>query len=199
MAILTYLSFPVLIFRDVKLENVLFDNNKNIKLIDFGFSTVCQAGKRLKIFCGTPSYMAPEIVRRLEYEGKPVDIWSLGILLYALLCGCFPFRAKSYPDLYRRIARGTFPIPEEFSPAVKDMLRQLLTVDVAQRINAHALLRHPWLQSQLAAAPDMAKLRHDTAILISDRADDDLDDATLVSEMTNTHSITSIPLLLNFF
>ena len=50
--------------------------------------------------------MAPEIVRRMEYEGKPVDIWSLGILLYALLCGCFPFRAKSYPDLYRRIARG---------------------------------------------------------------------------------------------
>lgn len=51
--------------------------------------------------------MAPEIVRRVEYEGKPVDIWSLGILLYALLCGCFPFRAKAYPDLYRRIARGT--------------------------------------------------------------------------------------------
>lgn len=50
--------------------------------------------------------MAPEIVRRVEYEGKPVDIWSLGILLYALLCGCFPFRAKAYPDLYRRIARG---------------------------------------------------------------------------------------------
>ena len=50
--------------------------------------------------------MAPEIVQRLEYEGKAVDMWSLGILLYALLCGCFPFRAKSYPDLYRRIARG---------------------------------------------------------------------------------------------
>jgi serine/threonine protein kinase len=123
--------------------------------------------------------MAPEIVRRLEYEGKPVDIWSMGILLYALLCGCFPFRAKSYPDLYRRIARGTFAIPEEFSPAVKDLLRQLLAVDVTQRINAQALLRHPWLASQLATAPDIAKLRKETPILISDKADDDLDDATL--------------------
>ena len=74
--------------------------------------------------------MAPEIVRRTEYEGKPVDMWSLGILLYALLCGCFPFRAKSYPDLYRRIARGTFAIPEELSMPVKDLLRQLLTVEV---------------------------------------------------------------------
>ncbi|KAJ1437243.1 kinase-like domain-containing protein [Ochromonadaceae sp. CCMP2298] len=119
--------------RDIKLENVLFENDRDIKLIDFGFSTVCQPGKKLKVFCGTPSYMAPEIVRRSEYEGKPVDMWSMGILLYALLCGCFPFRAKAYPDLYRRIARGTFPMPEELSAPVKDLLRQLLNVDAATR------------------------------------------------------------------
>jgi serine/threonine protein kinase len=140
--------------------------------------------------------MAPEIVRRLEYEGKPVDIWSMGILLYALLCGCFPFRAKSYPDLYRRIARGTFAIPEEFSPAVKDLLRQLLTVDVTQRINAQAVLRHPWLASQLAAAPDIPKLRKETAILISDKPDDDLDDATLVR---CTKSDIILPFLISFY
>ena len=163
----------------MKLENVLFDSNKNIKLIDFGFSTVCQPGKRLKIFCGTPSYMAPEIVRRMEYEGKPVDIWSLGILLYALLCGCFPFRAKSYPDLYRRIARGTFIIPEEFSPSLKDFLRQLLAVDPSSRITAFTSIRHPWLQSQFIVAPDLGKIKLETAILISDKPDDDLDDVTL--------------------
>jgi serine/threonine protein kinase len=165
--------------RDIKLENVLFADDRDIKLIDFGFSTVCQPGKRLKVFCGTPSYMAPEIVRRTEYEGKPVDMWSLGILLYALLCGCFPFRAKSYPDLYRRIARGTFAIPEELSASVKDLLRQFLTVDVSQRITAQAALRHSWLQAQFATTPDINKLRLETPILISDKPSDDIDEATL--------------------
>lgn len=123
--------------------------------------------------------MAPEIVRRTEYEGKPVDMWSMGILLYALLCGCFPFRAKSYPDLYRRIARGTFAIPEELSVSVKDLLRQLLTVDVSQRITSHAAIRHPWLQMQLATTPDINKLRLETLILISDKPSDDIDEHTL--------------------
>jgi len=162
--------------RDVKLENVLFADSKDVKLIDFGFSTICQPGKRLKVFCGTPSYMAPEIVRRMEYEGKPVDVWSLGILLYALLCGCFPFRAKSYPDLYRKIARGTFNIPEELSMPVRDLLRQLLTVDANQRITAYSAMRHPWLHTQFSTSPDMDKLRLEIPILISDRAADDVDD-----------------------
>jgi serine/threonine protein kinase len=126
--------------------------------------------------------MAPEIVRRTEYEGKPVDMWSLGILLYALLCGCFPFRAKAYPDLYRRIARGAFAMPEELSPQVKDLLRQLLTVEVDQRITAPSALRHAWLQSQLLASPNMDKLRRETTILISDKPADDLDEQVL-SEM----------------
>jgi serine/threonine protein kinase len=123
--------------------------------------------------------MAPEIVRRAEYEGKPVDMWSMGILLYALLCGCFPFRAKAYPDLYRRIARGSFPIPEELSAPVKDLLHQLLTVDADTRINAQAALRHPWLQVQLVNAPNIEKMRQDITILISDKPADDLDEQVL--------------------
>jgi serine/threonine protein kinase len=123
--------------------------------------------------------MAPEIVRRVEYEGRPVDIWSLGILLYALLCGCFPFRAKAYPDLYRRIARGTFAIPDELSAPVKDLLRQLLTVDVDQRVSAHAALRHSWLQVQLVNSPNMDRMRQEMTVLISDKPADDLDEQVL--------------------
>jgi serine/threonine protein kinase len=174
-----YLHQHCIIHRDIKLENVLFDKNKDIKLIDFGFSTVSADGKKLKVFCGTPSYMAPEIVRRTEYEGKPVDIWGLGILLYALLCGCFPFRAKTYPDLYRRIARGSFTIPDELSSPVRDLLRQLLTVDAYTRITSTAILRHPWLHSQHATAPDMNRLLTETAILISPHPIDDINDGII--------------------
>lgn len=181
---LDYLHQHCIIHRDIKLENVLFDKNKDIKLIDFGFSTVSPDGKKLKVFCGTPSYMAPEIVRRTEYEGKPVDIWGLGILLYALLCGCFPFRAKTYPDLYRRIARGSFTIPDELSSPVRDLIRQLLTVDAYTRITSGAILRHPWLHSQLASAPDMNKLQTDTAILISNHPIEDINDG-IIHELTD--------------
>ena len=174
-----HLHQQCIIHRDIKLENVLFDTNKDIKLIDFGFSTVSPDGKKLRVFCGTPSYMAPEIVRRTEYAGKPVDMWGLGILLYALLCGCFPFRAKSYPDLYRRIARGSFTIPDELSSPVRDLIRQLLTVDPLCRITSSNVLKHPWLHIQLANAPDMSKIQTETAILISERPADDLMDSVI--------------------
>lgn len=75
-----------------------------VKLIDFGFSVlVNDARQRLKVFCGTPSYMAPEITRKSDYEGMPVDMWALGVLLYVMLTGAFPFRGTSEQDLYQRI------------------------------------------------------------------------------------------------
>ena len=82
-----------IIHRDLKLENILIDtSNLNIKLIDFGFAIKISNQKKLTIFCGTPSYMCPEIVKKIEYFGKPADIWALGILLYVMLYGKFPFR-----------------------------------------------------------------------------------------------------------
>ena len=80
--------------RDIKLENLLMDEEKNIKLIDFGFSTCMPNDKKTKMFCGTPSYMAPEIVLKKEYCGPPADIWALGVLLFALLCGYFPYKGE---------------------------------------------------------------------------------------------------------
>ena len=92
--------------RDIKLENILLDETKTIiKLIDFGFSTCIPHERKVKIFCGTPSYMAPEIVSKIEYSGPPADIWALGVLLYALLCGKFPFRGQNDKELYANICR----------------------------------------------------------------------------------------------
>ena len=73
--------------RDIKLENIIIDNKDRIKLIDFGFCCLISNEVKLKVFCGTPSYMCPEIVMKKEYSGPPTDIWATGILFYAMLCG----------------------------------------------------------------------------------------------------------------
>jgi MAP/microtubule affinity-regulating kinase len=85
------------VHRDIKLDNILIEEGtRMVKLIDFGFSVLTTTpNQRLKVFCGTPSYMAPEITRKTDYEGKPVDIWALGVLLYVMLTGTFPFRGVS--------------------------------------------------------------------------------------------------------
>jgi MAP/microtubule affinity-regulating kinase len=88
----------------VKLENILLDETKTVvKMIDFGFSTCIPHERKVKIFCGTPSYMAPEIVSKTEYSGPPADIWALGVLLFALLCGRFPFKGQNDKELYSHI------------------------------------------------------------------------------------------------
>lgn len=84
-----------IVHRDIKLENILLDQDNNIKMIDFGFSIIIPSYKKLNIFCGTPSYMAPEIVNKVLYVGQTADIWALGILLYVILCGKFPFKGRN--------------------------------------------------------------------------------------------------------
>jgi 5'-AMP-activated protein kinase catalytic alpha subunit len=90
--------------RDLKPENILIDDQGHVKLIDFGFS----ANSRIPLtnFCGTPAYMCPELVRKLPYNGAKADVWALGVILYLLLVGAFPFRAGNELELYRLIASG---------------------------------------------------------------------------------------------
>jgi MAP/microtubule affinity-regulating kinase len=92
--------------RDIKLENIIIDKKGVIKLIDFGFCCSTAQDALLKIFCGTPSYMSPEIVNKREYLGAPTDIWASGVLLYAMLCGQFPFKGVSDKDLFKKIMRA---------------------------------------------------------------------------------------------
>ncbi|KAH8045980.1 serine/threonine kinase [Aureococcus anophagefferens] len=135
-----------IVHRDIKLENILFLDEKRtiVRVIDFGFSTRCAPDRRLRLFCGTPSYMAPEIVRRTEYRGKPIDLWSIGVVARAL-GGHFPFAARSQPELYRKILRGTYRLPEGLSPNAVALLQACIVVDVNRRVTAPDLRRHPFV------------------------------------------------------
>lgn len=119
--------------RDIKMDNILLDEMLNVKIIDFGFSVWAPALQKLKVFCGTPSYMAPEIVCKREYFGPPADMWSLGVLLFAMLCGFFPFRAPTELELYRNISKGLFSIPAHVSPIARRAITKLLCIHPQNR------------------------------------------------------------------
>jgi len=123
--------------------------------------------------------MAPEIVKRKDYMGKPVDLWSMGVVLYALLCGRFPFSAKTYPELYKKIARGIFHIPDELSLAARDLIRNLLVVDPDTRYTLAQVKAHPWLSKVVISSSrvDRQSITATTAsgFLISPNPQDDLD------------------------
>lgn len=118
--------------RDIKLENILIDEWHNIKLIDFGFGTSV-TNKLQNFFCGTPSYMPPEIVLKRDYDGIKADIWSLGILLYTLLCGMFPFRATNEKELYSKITKGLFTFPDHMSQLSCDLVNKMLNINSDER------------------------------------------------------------------
>jgi serine/threonine protein kinase len=165
--------------KDIKLENILFTENKQIKIIDFGFSMNCTPGKKQRLFCGTPSYMAPEVVRREAHEEMPTDIWSLGVILFTMVAGTFPFRAKTYPELFRKIAVGIYLIPEDIGAPCKNLITKMLEMNSSKRITANGILYHSWLSTNMLFAEDINKIRMETSILVSDPPADDINDTAL--------------------
>ena len=131
--------------RDLKLDNILIDREKNVKLIDFGFSTCFPPGKKIKLFCGTPSYMAPEIVSKKEYEGGPADVWALGVILFVMLLGTFPFKGAYDKELYRKIQRGRFLVGNTTSDFAKKLIYQILQLEPRKRPSVKEILKSEWL------------------------------------------------------
>jgi len=122
--------------RDIKADNVLVKNKGEVKLIDFGFSTLSKTNQLLDLFCGTPYYMPPEITCRKEYIGTNTDIWSLGVLFYFMLSGNLPFDGKTDKDLFKCIARGHVLFPSYFSSMSKEFILKMLQVDPNKRATA---------------------------------------------------------------
>jgi len=134
------------IHRDVKLDNILLDCDKGVKVCDFGVSKIIKKGQFIKEQCGTPAYLAPEIIIDQGYEGYFVDMWSLGVLLYAMVCGTVPFKAQNLEDLHKLILKGDFTFPVELSQDAQSIIRGLIRLNPKERLTIPQLLCHPWLK-----------------------------------------------------
>lgn len=139
-----------IVHRDLKTENLLLDRNMDIKLADFGFGNFYKPGEPLSTWCGSPPYAAPEVFEGREYEGPQLDVWSLGVVLYVLVCGALPFDGPSLPALRQRVLEGRFRIPFFMSRDCESLIRRMLVVDPAKRITIAHIRQHRWVQ---AASP----------------------------------------------
>eukprot|EP00003_Mantamonas_plastica_P033174 TRINITY_DN936_c0_g2_i4.p1 TRINITY_DN936_c0_g2~~TRINITY_DN936_c0_g2_i4.p1 ORF type:complete len:697 (+),score=205.82 TRINITY_DN936_c0_g2_i4:295-2091(+) len=140
-----YCHHHMVIHRDLKPENLLLDAQRNIKIIDFGFANVMLPDGLLKTFCGSPAYAAPEMVAGKEYYGPEVDIWSMGVILYALLCGYLPFDHRNIGKLYQLILAGEYECPDFLSEEAQDLISIMLVPSVEERCSITDIINHPWM------------------------------------------------------
>lgn len=134
--------------RDIKPENILFDEGNKLKLSDFGSAEWLGEGSSMSGVVGTPYYVAPEVIMGREYDEK-VDVWSSGVILYAMLAGFPPFYGESAPEIFESVLRANLRFPSlifsSVSAPAKDLLRKMISRDPSSRISAHQALRHPWI------------------------------------------------------
>ena len=147
---LEYLHKNFICHRDIKPENILIsnedDNNINIKITDFGLSKSFKGDILLKTQCGSPTYVAPEVLKGKPYKGNKIDIWSSGIVLYTMLCGELPFDQENQKDLVYHIMNGIYTIPKNLSKNCQDLIKKMLQIDPNKRINIHEIKDHPWIK-----------------------------------------------------
>ena len=131
--------------RDIKPGNLLLDSSKNIKIADFGLSSHYKSHELLKTACGSPCYAAPEMLSGLKYDGAAVDVWSSGIVLYAMICGYLPFEDPNTLKLYKKIRAGKYEVPDNISTEAKDLLAHIMQTNPKLRYNTTDIKKHEWL------------------------------------------------------
>ncbi|KYB27919.1 Serine/threonine-protein kinase SIK2-like Protein [Tribolium castaneum] len=145
-----------IVHRDLKAENLLLDSNNNIKIADFGFSNYYTSGGVLSTWCGSPPYAAPEVFEGKKYTGPEIDIWSLGVVLYVLVCGALPFDGCSLPALRDRVLSGRFRIPYFMSSDCESLIRKMLVLEPNKRYSISQIKKHRWMQ--MAIPPSLPPL-----------------------------------------
>lgn len=136
--------------RDLKPENILMDRDLNVKIVDFGMAALQPAGSWLETSCGSPHYACPEIATGRRYKGVHADIWSCGVVLYAMLVGTLPFgsgdEGESVDRILEDVQRGELRFPREVSNTARDLIWRILQRNPSQRISLEQMWQHPLLR-----------------------------------------------------
>ncbi|XP_028782568.1 CBL-interacting serine/threonine-protein kinase 5-like [Neltuma alba] len=135
--------------RDLKPENLLLDENEDLKVSDFGLSALPEqrrADGMLVTPCGTPAYVAPEVLKKKGYDGSKADIWSCGVILYALLSGYLPFPGENIMKIYKKAFKAEYELPDWISPEAKNLISNLLVADPEKRYSIPDIMKDPWFQ-----------------------------------------------------
>uniref|UniRef100_A0A8C7Z2A2 non-specific serine/threonine protein kinase n=1 Tax=Oryzias sinensis TaxID=183150 RepID=A0A8C7Z2A2_9TELE len=140
-----------IVHRDLKAENLLLDGHMNIKIADFGFGNFFKQGEPLATWCGSPPYAAPEVFEGQQYEGPQLDIWSMGVVLYVLVCGALPFDGPSLPVLRQRVLEGRFRIPYFMTEDCEHLIRRMLVLDPSKRLSLAQIKEHKWMALDVPA------------------------------------------------
>lgn len=143
-----------MVHRDLKPENMLLDFDKGIKLVDFGLSNTFKSNELLKTACGSPCYAAPEMISGERYNGTMVDVWSSGVVLFALVSGYLPFEDPDTGQLYKKILSADYDLPEHVSDEAGDLISRILTTDPEKRITMEQIKKHPWYSKVASTLSD---------------------------------------------
>jgi len=171
--------------RDLKPENILINSEGVVKITDFGLSNMQHAGEHLSTLCGSPYYAAPELLDggTTQYDGTEADIWSVGVITFAILCGELPFDGQTLPDLFAKITAAQYVVPPQLglSQHCHDFLAQMLVREPAGRMRLPQIREHPWLLGPRAGLPEMAVRKLDKALPSSTSMNLGLDHSSLDS------------------
>lgn len=142
--------------RDLKPENLLLDENENLKVSDFGLSALAESIRQdglLHTTCGTPAYVAPEVINRKGYDGAKADIWSCGVILFVLLAGYLPFHDSNLMEMYRKIGKAEFRFPSWFPQEAKRLISRILDPNPDTRISISKIRESYWFRRGLNSRP----------------------------------------------